>query len=163
MTGWRLGWVVMPEELIEGAERLAQNIFISAPTHSQVAALASFSEENLCELERRRLLFRERRDFLCQGLEKIGFSIRAKPEGAFYVFADCSRFSRNSSEFVMDLLAETGIAVAPGLDFGIHHSERYLRFSYTLPVAELAEGLERIEAFVQRRAPAVPLKLEKLC
>jgi aspartate/methionine/tyrosine aminotransferase len=150
MTGWRLGWLVVPEEFIGAAERLAQNIFISAPTHSQVAALASFAEENLQELERRRLIFQERRDFLCGRLEEIGFAVRAKPEGAFYVFADCRRFVPNSYAFAMNLLAETGVAVTPGLDFGVNHPERYLRFCYTSSLERLAEALERIGEFVRR-------------
>jgi aspartate/methionine/tyrosine aminotransferase len=115
--------------------------------------LASFSEENLRELEQRRLQFRERRDFLYSGLREIGFRIQAKPEGAFYILAECSQFSGDSYGFAMDLLEEAGVATAPGLDFGIHHPERYLRFSYTLPIARLAEGLERIAAFVHRAKP----------
>jgi aspartate/methionine/tyrosine aminotransferase len=150
MTGWRLGWVVVPEEFIGVAEKLAQNIFISAPAHSQVAALAAFSENNLAELEQRRSAFQERRDLLCAKLEAIGFSIKAKPEGAFYVFADCSRFAVDSYRFAMDLLAETGVAVTPGLDFGVNHPERHLRFCYTLAKDRLVEGLVRIEDFVHR-------------
>jgi aspartate/methionine/tyrosine aminotransferase len=153
MTGWRLGWVVVPDGLAGEAEKLAQNIFISAPAHSQAAALASFAEENLNELERRRFLFEERRDFLCAGLEEIGFVIKARPEGAFYVFADCSRFTGDSYGFAMDLLAETGVAVTPGLDFGANHPERYLRFCYTIPLERLAAALERIGEFVRRKAP----------
>jgi aspartate/methionine/tyrosine aminotransferase len=152
MTGWRLGWLVVPEDFIGDAERLAQNIFISAPTHSQVAALASFTEENLRELERRRLIFQERRDFLCSRLEEIGFAIRAKPEGAFYVFADCSRFSPDSHAFAMRLLAEAGVAVTPGVDFGVNHPERYLRFCYTASLERLGEAMERIGEFVRRPA-----------
>ncbi|MGZ8217005.1 aminotransferase class I/II-fold pyridoxal phosphate-dependent enzyme [Methylomagnum sp.] len=154
MTGWRLGWVVVPEEYIEFAERLAQNIFISAPTHSQVAALASFTEENLQELERRRFLFKERRDFLCAGLKDIGFVIKAQPEGAFYIYADCGRFSKDSYGFAMGLLSEAGVAVTPGLDFGTHSPGRFLRFSYTVPVERLGEALARIDRYARGMPPA---------
>jgi aspartate/methionine/tyrosine aminotransferase len=149
MTGWRLGWVVVPEEYIEFAERLAQNIFISAPTHSQVAALASFTEENLQELERRRSIFKARRDFLCAGLKDIGFDIKARPEGAFYIYADCGEFSEDSYGFAMGLLSQAGIAVTPGRDFGVHNPERFLRFSYTVPVARLEEALARIGRYAR--------------
>lgn len=154
MTGWRLGWVVVPEEYAEYAERLAQNIFISAPTHSQVAALASFTEENLQELERRRAIFKERRDFLCAGLKDIGFDIKAQPEGAFYIYADSGRFSEDSHDFAMGLLAKAGVAATPGRDFGAHQPERHLRFSYTVPVARLEEALARISQYVRGMAQA---------
>lgn len=154
MTGWRLGWVVVPEDHAEAAERLAQNIFISAPTHSQVAALASFTDENLQELERRRFELKERRDFLCAGLKQIGFEITVQPEGAFYIYADSGRFSEDSYGFAMALLTEAGVAVTPGLDFGMNHPGRFLRFSYTVPVARLAEALERIERHIHGRIPA---------
>lgn len=150
MTGWRLGWVVVPEEFAGAAERLAQNIFIAAPTHSQVAALASFSEANLRELEHRRWVLKERRDLLCERLDDLGFSIKARPEGAFYVYADCSRFTSNSRDLAMELLTETAVAVTPGLDFGIHRPERHLRFCYTLAKDRLAEGMDRIAKFVRK-------------
>jgi aspartate/methionine/tyrosine aminotransferase len=150
MTGWRLGWVVVPDDFIAPAERLAQNIFISAPTHSQVAALAAFVEDNLAELGRRRLEFQARRDLLYAGLSELGFAVTARPDGAFYIFADCRRFAEDSALFAQDLLTETGVAVTPGLDFGTHHPERYLRFCYTLGRDRLAEALARIGDFVHR-------------
>jgi aspartate/methionine/tyrosine aminotransferase len=149
MTGWRIGWAVVPEEFAEPAEKLAQNIFISAPAHSQVAALAAFSAENLQELERRRQEFQQRRDLLWSGLREIGFSVAAKPAGAFYVYADCGRFSPDSYGFARRLLEATGVAVAPGLDFGANCPERFLRFCYTASEPRLAEGLDRIEAFIR--------------
>ncbi len=151
MTGWRLGWVVVPEEFMGDAEKLAQNIFISAPSHSQAAALAAFSEENLRELERRRLVFRERRDFMWGRLRAIGFVVEASPEGAFYIYADCARFAPDSYQFALDLLMETGVAVTPGLDFGANCPERFLRFCYTAPVPRLSEGMDRIEGFSRGR------------
>lgn len=150
MTGWRLGWVVVPEEYVSAAERLAQNIFISAPTHSQVAALASFNAENQLELERRRLVLGERRDLLCERLSGLGFSINARPDGAFYVYADCSRFSPDSQALAKRLLKDAGVAITPGLDFGVHRPEVHLRFCYTLAKDRLIEGMDRIAEFLRR-------------
>lgn len=149
MTGWRLGWAIVPEPFVDMAERLAQNIFIAAPTHSQFAALAAFDPANLDELERRRRIFQERRDILCEGLARLGFSIRARPDGAFYVYADCSRFTADSRVFARHLLDRAGVAVTPGLDFGAHHPERYVRFCYTASSERLVEGLARISQFLQ--------------
>ncbi|BBL74294.1 aminotransferase class I/II-fold pyridoxal phosphate-dependent enzyme [Methylomagnum ishizawai] len=149
MTGWRVGWVVVPEGFVAAAERLAQNIFISTATPSQIAALAAFAEENIRELEGRRGLFRERRDFLWAGLRELGFGIPARPEGAFYIYADCGPFSRDSQDFARSLLAETGVALTPGLDFGKHRPEGFIRLCYTAPLARLAEGLARIGGFVR--------------
>ncbi|HYE37932.1 aminotransferase class I/II-fold pyridoxal phosphate-dependent enzyme [Methylocaldum sp.] len=152
MTGWRVGWLAVPANYIDDAEKLAQNIFISAPAPSQYAALASFTEANLQELERRRLVFQERRDFLCENLQKIGFSVNAVPNGAFYVYAECSRFTSNSLDFALNLLEETGVAVTPGKDFGKNLPERHLRFSYAVTFDRLAEAITRIRRFVQCRS-----------
>jgi aspartate/methionine/tyrosine aminotransferase len=149
MTGWRLGWLVVPENLIAAAEKLAQNIFISAPAHSQVAAVAAFSEENLKELEERKRVFQERRDFLCRGLQEIGFVLKARPEGAFYVYADCSHLSLDSYSLALRLLNEVGVAVTPGLDFGLNRPQCHLRFCYTVAVNRLAEGLRRMGDFAR--------------
>ena len=134
MTGWRLGWAVAPEHAIDGAERLAQNLFISAPTLSQRAALAAFHLETLRELEDRRQTFAARREALCAGLTRLGFAIRARPQGAFYVYVDASRLTHDTQGFALDLLEQAGVAVTPGRDFGIHKPERYLRFCYTASV-----------------------------
>jgi aspartate/methionine/tyrosine aminotransferase len=151
MTGWRLGWVVVPEAAVEAVERLAQNLFIAPPTPSQVAALASFDPDNLAELERRREILRERRDFLCEGLERLGFGIGQRPAGAFYVYAECGRLTADSAAFASRLLEATGVAVTPGLDFGIHAPEAHLRFAYTTPIPRLAEGLRRLGAFLDQQ------------
>ena len=153
MTGWRLGWVVVPEEAIEATERLAQNLFISAPTHSQLAALAAFDPENIQELERRRQVFAERRAVLLAGLQRLGFHIRAQPEGAFYIYADASGVTNDSRAFALALLEEEGVAVTPGLDFGQHSPERFLRFCFTASVGRIEEGLRRMERFIQRHPP----------
>lgn len=150
MTGWRLGWLIAPESHVEALERLAQNIFISAPALSQVAALAAFGEENLQELERRRRESQIRRDFLCTKLGRIGFDIPVKPEGAFYVYADCEGLTSDSFDFAWRLLEEAHVAVTPGRDFGENRPERYLRFSYTTSLERLALGVERIAEFLAR-------------
>jgi aspartate/methionine/tyrosine aminotransferase len=147
MTGWRLGWAVVPEWAIDAAERLAQNLFISAPTLSQLAALAAFEPQNLEELERRRQIFAERRDLLSAGLHRLGFRLPARPEGAFYVYADASPLTADSRALARDLLEEAGVAVTPGLDFGVNQPERYLRFCYTASAERLSEGLDRLKRF----------------
>jgi len=148
MTGWRLGWAVVPEDFTEMAERLAQNLFISAPTPAQAAALAAFSPDNLAELERRRREFQLRRDFLLQELPRLGFTIPVQPQGAFYIYADCSRWTEDSFSFAWRLLEQAHVAVTPGKDFGLNEPQRYLRFAYTASVERLAEGLERIRGFL---------------
>ncbi len=148
MTGWRIGWLVVPDYFINSVEKLAQNIFISTPTHSQYAALAAFSEENLIELERRKQEFQKRRDFLYEHLQKLGFEIATKPEGAFYIYANCSRFTDDSFKFAQDLLEQEGVAVTPGKDFGNNQANCYIRFAYTSSIAKMTVAIERIERFI---------------
>lgn len=150
MTGWRLGWVVVPEAMVDEVEKLAQNLFIAAPTLAQHAALAAFSDETLAVLEERRQIFAERRDFLLQGLQELGLDVPVVPDGAFYCYADISALGMDSYPFAMKLLEEEGVAVTPGLDFGSHHPERYLRFAFTTSQERLAEGLRRLQAFMER-------------
>lgn len=150
MTGWRIGWLVVPEDFVEAAEKLAQNIFISTPTHSQYAALASFTPENKAELARRRLEFQHRRDFLYENLLKLGFKIACKPEGAFYIYADCSAFTDNSFEFAKQLLEQEGVAVTPGRDFGRYLADQHIRFAYTASIDRMAAALKRLERFLCR-------------
>ncbi|MDD4915130.1 MAG: pyridoxal phosphate-dependent aminotransferase [Methylococcales bacterium] len=150
MTGWRIGWLVVPEAFIPAAEKLAQNIFISAPTHSQHAALASFGAENLTELENRRLEFMRRRDFLYDNLLRLGFKVVCKPQGAFYLYADCSAFSNDSFQFAVDLLETEGVAVTPGKDFGYNHANSHIRFAYTASIDRMSAALTRMERFICR-------------
>lgn len=150
MTGWRVGWLVVPEGFIEAAEKLAQTIFIATSTHSQYAALASFSADNLAELHRRRDEFKQRRDFLYENLLRLGFKIACKPEGAFYVYADCSAFTQDSFQFALDLLEVEGVAVTPGKDFGYNRPEQHIRFAYTASIARMATALTRLERFLCR-------------
>lgn len=148
MTGWRVGWLVVPDEFVEAAEKLAQNIFISTTTHSQYAALASFNSENMAELERRRVEFKHRRDFLYENLLQLGFKIACKPEGAFYIYADCSAFTDNSFEFARNLLEQEGVAVTPGRDFGVYRADEHIRFAYTASIDRMAAALKRLERFL---------------
>lgn len=148
MTGWRIGWLVVPENYVGAVQRLAQNIFISTPTHSQYAALAAFSAENLLELENRKDEFEKRRDFLYKELIRLGFEISVKPEGAFYIYANCSRYSKDSFQFAKDLLEQQGVAVTPGKDFGNNAENCYIRFAYTASIAKMSVAIERLEKFI---------------
>lgn len=150
MTGWRLGWLIVPEYAINAANRLLQNLYISAPSHSQYAALAAFDVSTQDILLQRRDEFKRRRDVLYAGLIELGFVIPHKPHGAFYIYADCSHFTDNSYTFALELLDKQGVAVTPGIDFGANEPERYLRFAYTTSVERIAEGLQRIKAFLQQ-------------
>ncbi len=150
MTGWRVGWVIVPEEFIDATERLAQNIFIATATHSQYAALAAFDEDTLTELERRRTEFEARRDFLYEALLRLGFKIPIKPDGAFYIYADCSKFTDNSYQFALDLLEAEGVAITPGKDFGTNEANRYVRFAYTTSIDRMAVAMQRLEKFINK-------------
>jgi len=150
MTGWRLGWLIVPEYAVSAANRLMQNLYISAPTHSQYAALAAFSDETRVILDQRRDEFESRRDMLYEGLKELGFVLIDKPEGAFYIYADCRAFSEDSYAFSLQLLEEAGVATTPGKDFGISSPERYLRFAYTTSEERIQEGLRRLKTSLMR-------------
>jgi len=148
MTGWRLGWLAAPDWAMNGIERLAQNLFLAAPTPAQYGALAAFGADNQAILESRRLELMARRDFLAQALQAIGFVLPVMPEGAFYLYADISRFAVDSFDFAARLLEKAGVAITPGLDFGEVKPERYVRFAYTRPLPLLEEAVNRIQRFV---------------
>jgi aspartate/methionine/tyrosine aminotransferase len=148
MTGWRLGWLVAPEEFVAPLDILAQNLFLAAPTPAQYAALAAFEPQTLAILEQRREQFQTRRDYLLPALRSLGFGIPREPEGAFYLYADCSRFSDDSFVFCNELLENAGVAVTPGIDFGAYEAGRHLRFAYTTSLEQLQLGVERIDRFV---------------
>ena len=150
MTGWRLGWMVAPEEYLPAIDRLSQNVYLAAPTPAQHAALAAFEPETLAILDARRDEFRARRDFLVPALRRLGFSIPHMPEGAFYVYANCAALTADSYRFALDLLEHAGVAITPGLDFGSHRPAEHVRFAYTRSVDELEEGVRRIAAFLGR-------------
>jgi aspartate/methionine/tyrosine aminotransferase len=147
MTGWRLGWLVCPDWALDAVTRLAQNLYISPPVPAQYGALAAFTPEVWAIVEQRRRLFQERRDLLVGGLRELGFGVPVMPQGAFYVYARCDRFATDSSEFVSRLLAQAGVAVVPGDDFGVFEAEHHVRFSYAASFEALQEALSRLDAF----------------
>ncbi|MCK5355926.1 MAG: pyridoxal phosphate-dependent aminotransferase [Methyloprofundus sp.] len=151
MTGWRAGWLIVPEAYTEAVEKLAQNIFISTSSHSQYAALAAFDEQTLQELESRRQDFAQKRDFLYEHLLRLGFKIPVKPAGAFYIYADCSAFTDNSQQFAEQLLEVEGVAVTPGKDFGHNNSDKYLRFAYTGSIQKITLAMQRLERFISHQ------------
>jgi aspartate/methionine/tyrosine aminotransferase len=144
MTGWRLGWVVLPAAALRGFEKLAQHLFISAPAAAQHAAVSAFSSESLSILEERRNEFARRRDFLVPQLRKAGLAIPAEPRGAFYVYADCGGDARR---FARDLLEKEAVAATPGVDFGANGTDRFVRFAYTRSMEDLEEAVRRIARF----------------
>jgi len=144
MTGWRLGWLVAPPAYMPAIDKLAQNIFLASNTPAQYAALAAFAPEVQRELQRRRDVFRERRDFLLPALRQLGFDIPLTPQGAFYLYADCTRFTDDSQVFARDLLERTGVAITPGLDFGSHRAAGHVRFSYANTLERLQEAVARL-------------------
>jgi aspartate/methionine/tyrosine aminotransferase len=150
MTGWRLGWLVAPPQYVREMERLAQNAFISVSAPAQYAALAAFRPETIEILEARRAEFQRRRDFLVPALRALGFEVPLMPEGAFYVYAGCGRFTDDSEAFALRLLEETGVAITPGIDFGAHRARVHVRFAYTRSLADLEEGVARMAAFLRR-------------
>ena len=151
MTGWRLGWMVVPQVYVREFDKLSQNIYLSAPTPAQHAALAAFAPETIVILEQRRAEFMARRDFLVPALRELGFRIPVVPQGAFYIYADCSGLTGDSFTFARDLLETAGVAITPGADFGVNAAERHVRFAYTNAIPVLAEGVQRIAGFLAGR------------
>jgi aspartate/methionine/tyrosine aminotransferase len=144
MTGWRLGWVVLPPDALRGFEKLAQHLFISAPAAAQHAAISAFSPESLAILEDRRRQFAARRDFLVPELRRAGLKIPAEPHGAFYVYAECGGDAR---AYARNLLEREAVAATPGVDFGGYGTDRYVRFAYTRSMEDLQEAAKRIARF----------------
>jgi aspartate/methionine/tyrosine aminotransferase len=149
MTGWRLGWMVAPERYLRDLEKLAQNVYLSPPAPAQRAALAAFAPETLAILEERRQAFRARRDYLVPALRRLGFDIPQMPQGAFYVYANCARLTKDSFAFARELLEQAGVAITPGIDFGVHRAAEHVRFAYTNALERLEEGVARIERFLR--------------
>jgi aspartate/methionine/tyrosine aminotransferase len=150
MTGWRLGWMVIPEPYVRDVEKLAQNLTLCPSTPAQHGALAAFEPETIAILESRRAEFRRRRDFLAPALERIGFRVTARPEGAFYLYCDCSALAEDSFKLAVDLLEKAGVAATPGLDFGNNQPERHIRFAYTTNLGRLAEAVDRLGRYFGR-------------
>jgi aspartate/methionine/tyrosine aminotransferase len=152
MTGWRLGWLVVPEGYTETMDKLAQNLFLAAPTMSQYAALAAFQQNTLDILEQRRQQFELRRNILLPGLRELGFGIPVTPQGAFYLYADCSNLvNENLSDSMVlcrTLLDKAGVAVTPGLDFGHNKAKTHCRFAYTAEKDKLLMAIDKMTKFV---------------
>ena len=145
MTGWRLGWLIAPEEAVPELEKLAQNLYICAPHLAQQAALAAFSDESLAICEARREAFHQRRDFLLPALRELGFRIPYTPEGAFYLYADVSGFGGDAQRLCQHLIETEHVAITPGLDFGHHRAAEHVRFAYTSALPRLEQAVERME------------------
>lgn len=146
MTGWRLGWMVVPPGLVRPIQKLAQNLFIAPPSISQYAALAAFDDAD--GLARMCGLYRERRDFLLPRLRGLGFDIPVTPDGAFYIYAGIERFGMDSMLFVERALAEAKVAITPGYDFGRFGAASHVRFSYADRLENLVEGCDRLERWL---------------
>jgi len=148
MTGWRIGWVIVPEDLIDPCRRVMQNIFIAAPTLSQYASIAALAAGDA--VEAMRCTYDQRRRYLLQELPKLGFDIVVEPQGAFYIYANVSRLTHDSGSFCWQLLEEAGVALTPGEDFGAFRSDEHLRISYASKITDLQEGVRRIRDFLSR-------------
>ncbi len=154
MTGWRLGWLVVPDALVPVIERLAQNLFICASTVSQQAALACFTPESLAIYEQRRAEFKVRRDYFIPALNALGLTVPVMPDGAFYAWADCSAACeklglKDSWDFAHAALHQAHVAITPGRDFGNFETARFVRFSTANSMAELKTAIERLKAWLQ--------------
>ena len=159
MTGWRLGWLVLPEPLVPVLERLAQNLFICPSTIAQHAALACFEPESIAEYERRRAEFKARRDWFIPQLAQVGLPVPVIPDGAFYAWADCSAWCERlglagSWELAFDLMRRCGLAVTPGRDFGSADTARFIRFSTASSMSQLQEAIARLrQAWIDLGGP----------
>lgn len=148
MPGNRLGWIIVPEDKIKKAEKIAQNLFISAPTLSQYGALEAFDKEYLTFIKDE---FKARRDYLFDALSEL-FEIDAKPQGAFYIWANVSKYTDDSFVFARDILEKIHVATTPGVDFGSNKTEQYLRFAYTRDIPHMSEGIERLKKYLKALA-----------
>jgi aspartate/methionine/tyrosine aminotransferase len=151
MTGWRLGWMVLPEDAIEPVNVMAQNFYISPPSIAQYAALAAFQPAVIDELEARRKEFRRRRDFLVPALRELGFEIPFAPAGAFYIYAGITGLADDSEAFCWDMLERAGVAFTPGTDFGSHLARQRVRFAYTEPLDRLELAVSRLRTALAAR------------
>jgi aspartate/methionine/tyrosine aminotransferase len=149
MTGWRCGWMVVPEDHVRAVERLAQNLFICPPHASQIAALAAMDCAD--ELDANVAVYAKNRDMMLKELPEAGFDRIAPPDGAFYIYADVSAFTDDSRAFAADILKEAGVAVTPGLDFDKSRGHATIRFSYARSTEDIAEGLARLKRYMTSR------------
>lgn len=151
MTGWRLGWLVLPEALVPPVEKLAQNLFICASSIAQHAAIACFSPASIAIYEARKAEFKQRRDYLVPALIALGFKVPVIPDGAFYVYADCSDLSDDADRLTKEILNEVGVGVVSGLDFGPYTASNYIRLSYATSMENLQEAVRRLAIFFGQR------------
>ena len=149
MTGWRLGWAILPENLVGPAERLAMNYFLCASVPAQIAALAAFTPDSLALCEERRLELLARRALLLEGLERLGLPIAVPPDGAFYAYCDVSSTGLDSWTFCQRALEEARVCLTPGRDFGVATADTHVRVSYASSSDEIAEGLRRLGVFLE--------------
>lgn len=152
LTGWRLGWLVVPPALMPQLEKLAQNFYICPSSMAQHAALACFTPESLAIAEQRREEMRRRRDYLVPALQALGFDVPVPPDGAFYVYADCSRLTDDATDFCRDVLERTGVALTPGVDFGEVGASRFVRVSYATSMPKLEQAISRLAAYLAQGA-----------
>jgi aspartate/methionine/tyrosine aminotransferase len=150
MTGWRLGWAIVPEEMVPVMERLAQNYYICPSAPTQYAALACFEPDSLAICEERRADLARRRELIVPGLQRIGLNVPVEPDGAFYVYIDVSQTKLNSMEFCERALHEAHVALTPGNDFGECSAADHVRLSYAASTSELQMAIERLEPFVKK-------------
>ncbi len=151
MTGWRLGWLVVPPPWVPVFEKLAQNLFICPSALAQHAALACFEPEAMAVYHARRDEFAARRDFIVPAMRELGFGVPVEPDGAFYVYLDCSAIGPDSALLAGQMLEQAGVALVPGNDFGQHQPQRYLRLSYATGMAQLQEAVRRLRSWLQQR------------
>ncbi len=145
MTGWRLGWMVVPQAMVANVEKLAQNLFICPSALAQYAALACFEPETLQIYENRRAQFEQRRNYLVPALRELGFGVPVQPDGAFYVYADAGAFDASSDRLASRLLQDAKVCIVPGKDFGFAAPERYVRISYATALPRLQQAIERMQ------------------
>lgn len=151
MTGWRLGWLVVPEFMVPQIEKLAQNLFICASSIAQHAGVACFTPEAIAIYEQRKAEFRCRRDYIVPALRTLGFKVPVTPDGAFYVYADCSSLADDADKLTIDMLNQAGVVLVPGLDFGSYTACQYIRLSYATSMENLREAVSRLERFFAHR------------
>jgi aspartate/methionine/tyrosine aminotransferase len=151
MTGWRLGWLVVPEAMVLQIEKLAQNLFICASSIAQHAGVACFAPESIAIYEQRKAEFKRRRDYIVPALQDLGFKVPVTPDGAFYVYADCSALSDDADRLTIEMLNEAGVVLVPGLDFGPATSHTHIRVSYATSMENLQEAVRRLKTFFAAR------------
>ena len=147
MTGWRLGWLVVPPDMARAIEKLSQNLFICASSIAQHAGLACFTPDAIAIYEARKAEFRRRRDYIVPALRELGFRVPVTPDGAFYVYADCSALSDDADALTIRMLNEAGVVLVPGLDFGPSTARQYIRVSYATSMENLQEAVARLRRF----------------